>query len=97
MNKQQLLKLLHNNIRKIETEYKIEKLALFGSAVRDEITDQSDIDVYVVFKNKVTLEQYFGLKYYLEELIGLPVDLATHKMIKPSFSKEIQDHLHYVA
>ena len=62
--------------------YGVTKLALFGSYARDQATDNSDIDVVVHFDSPATSERYFGVQFYLEDLLGCPVDLVTDKALR---------------
>ena len=61
----------------------VKSLAIFGSVARGEATPKSDIDILVEFHGRSTFRQYMELKFFLEELLGCPVDLVTPKSIKP--------------
>lgn len=67
-------------------------LALFGSAARDELRPDSDVDVLVAFEGPATFDGYFGLKEYLEGVLGRPVGLVTEKglrkEVRPSVERE---------
>jgi uncharacterized protein len=67
----------------IEALFAVEQIGLFGSAARDALREDSDIDVLVTFRGRATLDGYFGLKSYLEEALGRPVDLVTERGLKP--------------
>lgn len=54
------------------------RLALFGSTARDD----SDVDILVAFDGPATSERYFGTQFYLEDLLGRPVDLVTEKALR---------------
>ena len=43
----------------------------------------SDIDVLVTFDGPATVERYFGVQFFLEDLLGRPVDLVTDKALRP--------------
>ena len=58
------------------------ELALFGSFARDEATDRSDIDILVKFDKPATSKTYFGVQFYIEDLLGRPVDLVTEKSLR---------------
>ncbi len=60
----------------------VRRLGLFGSAARDEATDQSDLDFVVQLQDK-TFDTYMDVKIYLEDLFGCPVDLVLADTIKP--------------
>lgn len=49
---------------------------------RDEARDDSDIDILVSFDGPATSARYFGVQFYLEDLLGHPVDLVTDKAFR---------------
>ena len=61
----------------------VRELALFGSTVRDSASVTSDVDVLVSFDGPATSSRYFGVQFYLEDLLGRPVDLVTDKALRP--------------
>ncbi|MBE0546471.1 MAG: nucleotidyltransferase family protein [Rubrivivax sp.] len=60
----------------------VTSLALFGSAVRDSARLDSDVDVLVSFDGPATSTPYFGVQFFLEDLLGRPVDLVTDKALR---------------
>ena len=68
-------------------------LALFGSFARDQATDDSDVDILVRFDKPATSDTFFGTQFYLEDLLGRSVDLATNQglrvEIRPYVEREI--------
>lgn len=66
------------------------RLALFGSAARDEATNVSDIDILVDFDGPVTSKCYFGVQFYLEDLLDRLVDLVTEKALRPELRPYIE-------
>ena len=60
----------------------VRRLALFGSAARDEAVAGSDVDVLVVFERK-SFRAYVGLLRHLEGLLGRKVDLVIEEALKP--------------
>lgn len=62
--------------------YGVTRLALFGSAARDTASEGSDIDILVAFDGPATAERYFGVQFYLEDLLGVAVDLVTEKGLR---------------
>lgn len=81
--------------RRTLSRYGVKSLALFGSAARDKMRKKSDIDVLVQF-DKATWENYIGLKFYLEDLLGREVDLVTPKALKPATKPSIEKDLYHV-
>jgi uncharacterized protein len=65
-------------------------LALFGSTVRDTARVDSDIDILVSFDGPATSERYFGVQFFLEDLLGRPVDLVTDRALRPELRPFIE-------
>ena len=97
MNKAAILEKLHQHSGEILLRFGAKHLSLFGSAARDELRDESDIDVLVEFERAATYDGYFDLKGYLEQLLGRRVDLVTEKGLKPRARKHVEKDLIRVA
>ncbi len=69
------------------------KVAVFGSYVRDEETQDSDIDVLVDFRDPITLFDFAGYQLDLQDKIGLRVDMVMEGGINPLVDKYIQKDL----
>ena len=68
----------------------VAELALFGSTVRDEARADSDIDILVSFDGPINSKRYFGVWFYLEDLLGHPVDLAVEGSIRPELRPYVE-------
>jgi predicted nucleotidyltransferase len=73
-----------------QARYGVRALYVFGSVARDEATDDSDIDILVDFEGAPTFLGYMGLKLYLEDTLGLRVDLATRRALRPRMRPRIE-------
>ena len=93
MEKKQTLRLLRQSKLKLKERYGVESLALFGSTARDTATTISDIDLLVTFDGPATSGRYFGLQFYLEDLLGCPVDLVTEKALRPELKPYVDKDL----
>jgi hypothetical protein len=93
MDKQAILTQLENRIEEIRQRFSVKTLAVFGSVVRDEAVDSSDVDVLVVFNQRATFDIFMDLKFYLEELLGMSVDLVTDKALRPQLRRAIEKEL----
>ena len=93
MDRASILALLQEHRDLIATRFGARHLALFGSAARDELRPESDVDVLVDFDGPATFDGYFDLKDYLEGLLGRPVDLVTDKGLKPRARQHIERDL----
>lgn len=93
MNRDDILNRLRQRRREIANRFAVERLGLFGSAARDELRDDSDVDVLVAFHGRATLDGYIGLKTYLEDLFGRKVDLVTETGLKPRAKSHVERDL----
>lgn len=96
MNKQQIIKLLQQNLALL-TEMDVQRLAVFGSVARDEATEQSDVDILVAFVHNATFDKYMKLLFFLEDLMDRPVDLVTEQAVRPQLKQSIERDAIYVA
>jgi predicted nucleotidyltransferase len=60
----------------------VSRLALFGSAVRNDLGPRSDIDILVDFSRPVGFFAFFEVKERLECLLGAQVDLVVRSALK---------------
>lgn len=90
MNRKQAIALLARSKPVLATRYGVTRLALFGSTARNAARSDSDIDILVAFDGPATFERYFGVQFYLEDLLGSPVDLVTEKALRPELRPFIE-------
>ncbi len=91
----ELKKIINQHRETLEQRYKVSRIAIFGSCVRGEQTDESDIDILVEFKEPVGFT-FIHLADFLEDLLQTKVDLITPDAIKPNRRKHIMEDLTYV-
>jgi len=94
---QQILAILADCHQEIVRRFGVKRLALFGSAARGELREDSDVDVLVEFDGPATFDGYFGLKDHLEALLGRTVDLVTEQGLKPRARRQVERDLIRVA
>jgi len=90
MNRERALELLSRSKPELQTLFGVTRLALFGSTARDTATRVSDVDILVAFDGPATSKRYFGVQFYLEDLLGCPVDLVTEKALRPELRPYIE-------
>jgi len=81
----------------IAGRFGVRHLGLFGSAARDELRQDSDIDVLVEFEGPATFDRYFDLKDFLEQTFCRPVDVVTAGGLKPRARRHVERDLIRVA
>ena len=94
LTKEQILEKFNTNAEMFRKEYSVSKLGLFGSFVRGEATEDSDIDVLVELKEP-TFDNYMDLKSYLENEFRKKVDLVTVAALKPLLKPYIEREVVY--
>jgi predicted nucleotidyltransferase len=74
--------------------YRVRKLRVFGSALRDDFGPDSDIDLLVEFAEgvRVGLFTLGALQMDLSELLGREVDLKTAGFLSPRFRQQVIDN-----
>ncbi|WP_246052076.1 nucleotidyltransferase family protein [Desulfobotulus mexicanus] len=90
MEKDYILALLVRSKPVLEKRFGVTRLALFGSVARNESSATSDVDVMVSFDGPATSERYFGVQFFLEDLLGVSVDLVTEKALRPELRPFIE-------
>jgi predicted nucleotidyltransferase len=70
-------------------KHEVKKAALFGSLVRGEATERSDIDLLVEFEGRKSLLDLAGLQLELQEVLGKNVDVITYKSLHPLLKERI--------
>lgn len=79
-----------NEISELCTRYKVKSLYAFGSVLTDKFNKKSDIDLIVAFHPIEILDyadNYFDLKFSLEDVLKRSVDLLEEKAIKNPYFK----------
>jgi len=89
----EILKRLADN-RETLRRLGVRRLAIFGSAVRDDVTEAHDLDFLVEFETK-TFDAYMDLKAFLEDLFDRPVDLVLLDALKPALREDILEEAVY--
>lgn len=82
-------------ISKLCNMHDVNTLFAFGSVVTDELRKDSDIDLLVDIDDKDPLiyaDNYFELKFQLEDILKRPVDLLEDKSLKNPFLKKQIDN-----
>jgi hypothetical protein len=100
VKKEEILKTLRDNMGEIR-KFGVKKIGIFGSAARNELREDSDIDFVVEFEEgKGNMKDFIGLIDFLEALFSRQADILTPcgiESIRISYVKEnIKKELEYV-
>lgn len=69
--------------------YGISSLSIFGSVVRGEAREDSDVDILATFNQPVGLLKLIDAEYYLSDLLGSKVDLIPSHEVRPELQEQI--------
>lgn len=92
LNKEKILRMLRKELPYLRERYGVERIAIYGSFAKDGQTKKSDIDILVQLAKPLGLE-FIELAYYLEEVLGRKVDLATFESLKRSIEDPRYKHI----
>jgi len=88
--------LLAEHKNEIVEKYGVTEIGIFGSYLREEQKETSDIDILVEFKRPVGMLTFINLKNYLSDLFETNVDLVTKKALRPRIGQRILNEVVYV-
>ena len=82
--------------RELEERFRVREIGVFGSYVRGEATERSDVDILVDFYEVPSLLGFIELEEYLEKLLGIKVDLVMKSALKPKIGEHVGREVIYV-
>lgn len=81
--------ILRETLPFLRERYKVDSIGIFGSFVRNEQREESDLDLLVSFRKPPSLLQFIELENYLSDLLGVRVDLVMKDTLKRRIGKRI--------
>ncbi len=93
---EEIKQLLKQSKSVLQENYKVTELGIFGSYVRGEQTEKSDVDVLIDYEKAPTLFKLVELRSYLNELMGMKVDVVTKKGLKPKIRERVLSEVVYL-
>lgn len=80
----------------LKEKYAVKEIGIFGSYIRGECEETSDLDILVEFNKPIDFFKFLDLEEYLEGLLNVKVDLVMKKVLKPAIGKCILNEVVYV-
>ncbi len=80
----------------LQENYRVTELGIFGSYVRGEQNEESDVDVLIDYEKAPTVFKLVELRNYLNELTGMKVDVVTKKGLKPRIRERVLSEVIYL-
>lgn len=95
-NLNEIKNILSHHKDEIKQKYPVKELGIFGSYVRGEEKEASDLDILVELEKAIGLLKFIEIEEYLSELLGVKVDLVMKGALKPRIGKRILREVVYV-
>ena len=76
-------------VRRIVQRYRARNARVFGSALRGQDNEESDLDLLVDPADNMTLFDIGAIRYELRELLGVEVDVVTPNALPDSFRDKV--------
>jgi len=73
----------------LKAQYKVKEIGLFGSYVRYQQKESSDIDILVEFEKPVSLLHIVSLENYLSDILKIKVDIVPKNNIRQELKADI--------
>ncbi|MEX2738755.1 MAG: nucleotidyltransferase family protein [Candidatus Wukongarchaeota archaeon] len=92
-NLERIINALKDLGKEIKKDYKAEIIGVFGSYVRGEQKEGSDVDILVRFLEGATLFDFVGLGDFLEEKLGVKVDIVSERALRQEIREQILEEV----
>ena len=92
----EIKEILKSHKAELRSKYGVREIGIFGSYVKEEQKETSDLDILVEFEKPLGLLEFVGLKNHLSDLLGVNVDLVMRKALKPTIGKRVLGEVVYV-
>ncbi len=93
---EEIKNILNSHKDELRERYKVKEIGIFGSFVRGEQKESSDLDIFVEYDTVPGLLKFLELEIYLEELLGTKVDLVRKQAIRPRLKDVILKEVVYL-
>ncbi len=87
---------LESHKEHLKEKYKVKEIGVFGSYVRGEHGEKSDLDILIDFYEKPDLFEFIEIEEYLSKILGTRVDLVMKSALKPYIGKYILEEVVYI-
>jgi len=88
-SRKQVELILRQHLPELRRRFRVRRIGIFGSVVRDEQGRRSDLDILVDYSQTPSLIEVVALKRHLRELTGEKVDLVPARALKPAYRRAV--------
>jgi len=96
LNTQQILDTIRQSKQHLSLAFKLNAVGVFGSVIRGEQRDGSDIDVLVDLDSKADLLDLIGIAQYLEDQLQSRVDVVPRTVLRQEFRDQVLNEVCYL-
>ena len=89
----EIKEIIRKHKKELREKYNVKEIGIFGSIVRGEAKEESDVDILVEFEKPIGFFKFLELEKCLSELIRRKVDLVSKKALKPHIGKYILEEV----
>jgi uncharacterized protein len=91
----EIKQILAKHKQELEKDYGVREIGVFGSYIKGQQKEESDVDLLVQFDehSNLTLLEFIRLENYLSELLAVKVDLVEKQTLKPRIGKHILEEV----
>jgi len=79
----------------LQQKYSVNTIGLFGSIVRKDFNEKSDVDIIVDFTRPIGIE-FIDLANYIESKLSKKIDLVSRNGVKEKYIHQIESEIIYV-
>ena len=92
-----ITKKLKNHLPEIKSRFKVKEIGVFGSQIKEKAKKGRDLDILVEFEEGgETFDNYMELKFFLDEVFKMKVDLVLKSALREGIKEEILSEVVYV-
>jgi predicted nucleotidyltransferase len=81
--------ILHAQADVLQERFGLTNMAIFGSVVRGEAHEDSDVDILTDICRPISLLTLVEAEYYISDLLGIKADLVPARSVRPELKKQI--------
>jgi len=93
---ERIKKEIRNNIQPLKDKYKVKTIGVFGSCVREDQKEGSDVDILIEFEEPISLLEFMAMERQLSKILGKKVDLVMKTALKPRIGRHILNEVVYI-
>jgi len=94
--KEEILRILKDELPHLREKFGVTRIGLFGSYSREEQGPGSDVDLLVEFEKPIGFFRFLAIEDYIKERLGVKAELVTEDALKPRMKPHVLEEVIYV-